>query len=200
MKKYHNIDEAELLETIDKVANRLASKYRFGYHDIDDMKQQARLEALKGLDKYDGKRPLENFLWTHVRNRLHNFKRDNYFRPEKPCDKCPLLDKVNNVCTKYSSRMECDLYAKWHDRTERRKSLMSTAEDLDMSHEYDDAADLIDKKTIFDMVDQNIPVELRENWIRFINNLKLNKNKREQIKLEIQLIIQEQMNVNTQEG
>ena len=67
--------EEQVVQTIDIIANRLAKKFKFGYHDIDDMKQQARLFAWEGIENYDGVRPLANILWTHVRYRLYYFKR-----------------------------------------------------------------------------------------------------------------------------
>ena len=92
-KKHKNkITEQELLDTIDIITKKLAYKFKFGYHQIEDMKQQISIFALEGLENYDNKRPLENFLWTHVRNRLFNFKRDNYQRPDKPCKTCPFYD------------------------------------------------------------------------------------------------------------
>ena len=91
MKIPKGMTEDEVLSSIDLVANRLASKFRFGYHSIDDMKQQARIFALEALDIYDNTKgtTLDTFLWLYVRNRLCNFKRDNYERP-KPCLNCPL--------------------------------------------------------------------------------------------------------------
>ena len=74
------MQEDELIAIVDKIANRFANTFKFGYHELEDMKQQAWQVALEGLKDYDGKRPLENFLWTHVRNRLYNFKRDNLKR------------------------------------------------------------------------------------------------------------------------
>ena len=61
-----NYTESEVIDIINTVADRLCYKFKFGYHSAEDMKQQARLFAWQGLEKYDGKRPLENFLWTHV--------------------------------------------------------------------------------------------------------------------------------------
>ena len=71
-------DEA-FLEALNIVTKRLVYKFKFGYHEIEDMKQQAAVFAIEALEKYDHKRPLENFLWVHVRNRLFNFKRDNFY-------------------------------------------------------------------------------------------------------------------------
>ena len=191
------MQEEELIAIVDKIANRFASTFKFGYHEIEDMKQQAWQVALEGLKDYDGKRPLENFLWTHVRNRLYNFKRDNYFRPEKPCDRCPLL--VNDVCTKFKDRLECDLYSRWEKRTEKRKSLMTAVEHTDINYNENDITAQLDEKHLFETVDYNMPVELREYWIRFIHNLKLNKQKKEQVLLEITLILKEH-NLDSEEG
>ena len=90
MKIPKNYNEQEVMDIITSISNKLASKFKFGYHDIDDMKQQAMLFAWEGLENYDGIRPLENFLWVHVKNRLYNFKRNNYSRPNKPCENLPI--------------------------------------------------------------------------------------------------------------
>lgn len=37
--------------------------------------------GLEAMPRYDSSRPLENFLYTHISNRLKNLKRDKYFRP-----------------------------------------------------------------------------------------------------------------------
>ena len=130
------VDEDEFVRIIDIISKKLAYKFKFGYHDIDDMKQQATIFAIEALERYDKSRPLENFLWTHVRNRLFNFKRDNYQRPDKPCIKCPLFDKLSgnsdSNCTKYRNKLDCEPYRSWHSRNLTKKNLMhlTTIEDL----------------------------------------------------------------------
>lgn len=72
----------EQLQTIEKVVNRIYHKYIFGYFDGDDIKQQAIIIGLEAVENnWDGIRPLENFLSVHIANRLENFKRDQYYRP-----------------------------------------------------------------------------------------------------------------------
>ena len=91
MKIPEGMTEEDVLSSIDRVANGLAYKYKFGYYGVDDMKQEARLLAIEGLERYDSSRgKLETFLWTHVSNRLFNIKRNKYSRPDKPCFDCPL--------------------------------------------------------------------------------------------------------------
>ena len=104
-KLQNNVTEEEFLQVLENISKRLAHKFKFGYHTYEDMKQQAAIFALEGLEKYDNSRPLENFLWTHVRDRLFNYKRDNFQRPDKPCLTCPFYDPMNkqsfNQCAKF---------------------------------------------------------------------------------------------------
>ena len=122
------ISEQELLDTINIISKKLAYKFKFGYHEIEDMKQQISVFAIEGLQNYDYDRPLENFLWTHVRNRLFNYKRDNYQRPDKPCNSCPMYDKfcgdTENDCLKYKKKSDCSMYQLWHIRNNAKKNLM----------------------------------------------------------------------------
>lgn len=72
----------QILQTIDKVVNSLAFKYRFDIHDEDDIRQEGRRIGWEALDRYDESKPLENFLRVHIRNRLINFHRDNSKIPD----------------------------------------------------------------------------------------------------------------------
>lgn len=171
--------EEEILDVINNIANRLAAKFKFGYHEIEDMKQQARLFAWEGIENWDGVRPLENFLWTHVRNRLYNFKRNNYSRPDKPCLSCPMF--VNKQCTKYTDERDCDLIKGWTNRNNAKRNLMSSfSTTYETAHSLG-AASLFADKEILRIVDENIPIDHREDWIRFTNNLRLPKVKRENL-------------------
>ena len=160
------------------------------------MKQQARLLAWEGIENYDGVRPLENFLWTHVRNRLYNFKRNNFGRPDKPCDSCPYFDIAHEndkgyPCKAYDDHEECDLYMGWLKRNTAKRNIMNTAQ-LDLEVRQSDAIEeMLDKKQMFNLIDKSIPVHYREDWIRFIKNLKLSKAKRESLVSTIVGILKE---------
>jgi len=160
------------------------------------MKQQARLFAWEGIENYDGVRPLENFLWTHVRNRLYNFKRNNFGRPDKPCDSCPYFDLAHEndkgyPCRAYDNHEECDLYMGWLKRNTAKRNIMNTAQlDLDI-RQSNSIEDAIDNKHIFNLVDKALPVYYREDWIRLINSLKLSKVKRKALILVIVGILKE---------
>ena len=83
MKIPKGMTEEKVLEVIDKIADRYAYKFRFGYFEADDIRQEAKIIAMDALDRYEEGRPLENFLAVHVKNRLNNFKRDKYYRQTK---------------------------------------------------------------------------------------------------------------------
>ena len=193
-----NMSEAEVMAVINNVANRLARKFRFGYHEVEDMKQQARLFAWEGISKYDGQRPLENFLWTHVRNRLFNFKRDKYERPGKPCVDCQyyIYDGDGDRCTKFDDKTECDLYKKWINRNERKKNLMNPI-DLNITNSnseyemkiYDTVDSDIDYQALLVIVEKELPVVYRSLYLRLKNGTKLSKVQRTKIQEIIQQIL-----------
>ena len=185
-----NHSEQEVLDVIDNIANRLCYKFKFGYHSPEDMKQQARLFAWEGLEKYDNKRPLENFLWTHVRNRLYNFKRNNYSRLEKPCDTCEFY--INKKCTAFVDQEECNLYKGWLDRNNAKKNLMhSISVEFDQKETTTSSVGTLFAKEVVELLDAELHVRFREDWIRLLNNLRLNKIRKDRILEEIKSILKE---------
>lgn len=181
------VDENELLRVVDVITKKLAYKFKFGYHDIDDMKQQIMVFALEGLKNYDHKRPLENFLWTHVRNRLFNYKRDNYQRPNKPCLTCPLYDphqtQSRSCCTKYSNKDDCDLYVAWSKRNNVKKNLMHFSNidkefdnsDFFVSDNIDTIDNIINNEILLSIEDKLLD-EYREIYLKIKNGVKVPKS------------------------
>jgi len=79
MKIPDDMTKEEIIERINTVINRIAPKYTFKDYEVEDIRQEAFIICMDGLDRYDQSRPLENFLSVHLSNRLKNFIRDNYF-------------------------------------------------------------------------------------------------------------------------
>jgi len=187
------VDENELLKVIDIITKKLAYKFKFGYHDIEDMKQQICIFALEGLKNYDHTRPLENFLWTHVRNRLFNYKRDNYQRPDKPCYTCPLFDKTLSICTKYSNKNDCDLYSSWSKRNESKKNLMhlTTIEEVkDYSNIFLNNESLsLENQEILKILDEELSGEFRSIYLKLKGGSKVSKSDKDKLLSKIQEIL-----------
>ena len=189
------MSEQEVLDVIENVVRRLAHRFLFGYHDIDDIKQQGRLFALQGLKYYDNKRPLENFLWTHVRNRLFNYKRDNYMRPSCPCTTCPNHYSDTLTCFLYEDIFECPIYNKWHTKNTSKKNIMDPielsqvqGEESNMIKEDQMLQDMIIKDIIL-VIDTNLPINLRSDYLRLKEGSALPKHKKEQMRGVIKQIL-----------
>lgn len=180
--KRKKITEDQFLKTLDFISKKLIYKFKFGYHELDDMKQQASVFALEGLEHYDHKRPLENFLWTHVRNRLFNFKRDNYFRPESVCLTCPFYDPKNlkstNQCAKFTNKKDCELYSQWESRNNLKKNLMKPINIDNESHHLKsskDISELLSNKELINLIEKNIENKYREIYLKLKGGNKINK-------------------------
>lgn len=195
------VDETELLRVIDVITKKLAYKFKFGYHDIEDMKQQITVFALEGLKNYDHKRPLENFLWTHVRNRLFNYKRDNYQRPNKPCLTCPLHDphktQSHSGCSKYRNKEDCELYASWSKRNNVKKNLMHFS---NIDKEFDDSnifiadntysIDNIVNNEILSKIEGKLLDEYRETYLKVKNGVKVPKSELTKLASHIRILLE----------
>ncbi len=170
-----SVDENEFIKIIDIISKKLAYKFKFGYHNYDDMKQQISIFALEGLKNYDHKRPLENFLWTHVRNRLFNYKRDNYQRPDKPCLTCPLYKHM--TCTKYSNKNECELYYNWINRNTIKKNLMhlTTIDEIkDYANIFNEEDNMVNNELI-KIVEEHLVGDDRITYLKVKSGTKVSK-------------------------
>lgn len=190
-----NITEDQFLAALDIVTKKLVHKFKFGYHNPEDMKQQAAIFALQGLEKYDSSRPLENFLWTHIRNRLFNYKRDNYHRPDNVCLTCPFYDPTNsssiNQCKKFINKNECEIYSCAQIRNELKKNIMSPS-DIDISHTINNKKDFLEEisnKEILSIIENNISTKYREYYLKLKSGVKISSKEKEKLKLHIQYII-----------
>ena len=167
--------EQEGLAVIEKIANRYCHKFKFGYFTAEDIKQEAFIIAVDALDRYDERRPLENFLSSHVKNRLINFKRDNYCRQQKE-----------------------DADIKWELRNNAKKFLM---EPLDISNIRDESEKSMrisdsfiedtDNQELLDIIDEELDVSFRSDYLRVRHGAYVPKPRRRQIIEEICHILKE---------
>jgi DNA-directed RNA polymerase specialized sigma24 family protein len=190
-----HITEELFLETLDNITKKLIYKFKFGYHNIEDMKQQAAIFALEGLKKYDNSRPLENFLWTHVRNRLFNFKRDNYQRPDKPCLTCPLYkpNQHPSDCSEFQDKLNCEAYKSWFTRNNSKKNIMqpSYIDKQDPQNNQNLVKD-ISNEDMINKIEEMLPIKYRETFLKLKFGSKISKNE----KVKLQNYIKKRFNNN----
>jgi DNA-directed RNA polymerase specialized sigma24 family protein len=189
MRTIPGMSEAQVVEAIYRVVDLLAKKFRFGYFDVEDMKQEGVVFALRVLekDKYDPSRPLENFLYRHLRNRFINYKRDKFIRNETPCKKCPFFDpkfkKSTNACSVFEDKLECQKLKEWRLRNAAKQSLMQPTGEADSP---EPAAPCRSRNSEFDelklYINENLPMDVRTDYLRMIEGLSLPKSRRDKVR------------------
>ncbi len=195
----NNINEKEFLETVNKITRMLALSFKFGYHTLDDIKQQIMLFALAGLNKYDGIRPLGGFLYTHVKNRLINFKRDNYRRTDSPCKLCY---GCSDGTTKHEDGLFCDKYTKWECKNVIKQNIIHPLDITSINDELESntrtASSVVSDVCMLEsleMIDQELPIDLRATYLQMKEGLNIGKVKRDELVAAMALILGEEVNV-----
>lgn len=202
MKIPPNYTEEQVLDILEDIANKLAHRFRFGYHDIEDIKQMAKLFALEALesDKYDGRKPLANFLWVHMRNRVFNEKRNTYERPDKPCYNCPLgaYIQYNDSCEEFRNKDDCTLYRDWAKRNISKRNLMNllSLHNISLGPRGDGEPNMLledtnqlEFKELKEKIEKELPLEFRLDYLRLLNDLKIPKDRRTRLQNLIEEIV-----------
>lgn len=143
------------LKTIQKIAEKIAPKYTFGYHDKEDLIQEAIIFGLEAYEKWDQDRPLENFISVHISNRLKNYKRNNYFR------------------------LGLEDSSEQRQRTnEAKRNLMSPAPICDNSLFFQE---LLDTQDEIDFLLQKLPPLVKNDFLRMANGVSISKGRRQMV-------------------
>ena len=64
------MSEQEVVDMITKVSERLSNKFTFAFYTTEDIRQEAFIIGMEALERYDESKPLENFLFVHMANRI----------------------------------------------------------------------------------------------------------------------------------
>ena len=153
MKIPNNLDEKEVIETLTKVVKKLAPKFVFTSYEIDDIEQEAFLMGVEALSRYDSSKPLENFMYAHINNRLKNFKRDNYYRFDYG-NAQKIQDRKKNILE------PMDIAALY--------SLSTDDETVSNAHITE----------MIELIDRKLPSELRGDYLRLQTNAPLPKGRK----------------------
>jgi len=164
------VDEDHAVEVITKVAKRLAPKYVFAGYDVEDIEQEAFLIGVAGLAKYEPSRPLENFMYTHINNRLKTFKRDNFYRMDYGSSAQKIQDRKKNLLEPVS--IDC-LYG-------------VCVSDQTLGEAY--------IREMLELIDRKLPSNLRRDYLKLQSNSPLPKGRKAKIVEVIELIINGEFN------
>jgi hypothetical protein len=183
--------QQSVLEAIERSVAILAPSFVFGPYDLDDVRQQARLYALEVLetDKYDASRPLANFLYTHIRNRLINLKRDKLHRTDVPCKRC----HDGDFCTDGGP---CKVYSEWRARNSSKANLMRP---IALDHVADERERRtrtestvhgdVETAELKRLIDERLPVELRADYLKMLGGVTIPPARRRAVEAAVKGIL-----------
>jgi hypothetical protein len=183
--------EKQVLDAIERSVTILAPGFVFGVYDVDDIKQHGRMAAVVAVNsgKYDAARPLDNFVYTSVRNALVNLKRDKYHRTDPPCRPC----HVGEPCCLPGP---CKKYADWAARNAGKANI---ARPLGLDHVADEkerrtrlapAAEAdAEVSELVQRIDAELPVELRQVYLQMRAGVAVPRTKRAEVTREVRRII-----------
>ena len=192
-----DLTENEVLHIIEKTVSYLAPSFKFGYFDIDDMKQEGTIFCIEALSSFnfdkscqdDVSSALLTFLKTHVRWRFLNMRRKQLSRAEPPNCVCELCSSDS------ANRLDCKKYSNWVKRNVAKKSLMEPFDvDTVISKDFSCVQDVHSRvlsSDIIKILNQYIPVNIRADYRKFLDGVSIPKNKREKLFLEIKKILKE---------
>jgi len=164
MKIPSNMTEENVLRIMNKVIDKTAGKYTFYGYSIDDIKQESYIICIEALERYDEKRPLENFLSSNLSNRLKNFIRDNYFLSTTDSERVKVIQPAQ---LDYEEKL-IDSFEKYSVRDE----------DVDSSY-------------LLENIDRLLPASMRMDYLKILDNVYVNKNRKTEINEKILEIMQE---------
>lgn len=205
MKCPEGYNEEEVLEALNGAVNSLASSFRFGYHDLEDMKQEGLLFGLEVLatEKFDPNHSsgsgLKNFLRYHIRNRYINMKRNKFSRPNSPCQSCLfkcVKKQAESGCAEFSVKCECPKYAGWESRNAAKRNLMEPCSVDSIRSQAEVATsnkplEKMERDELVQLIDRHLPVGLRSDYRRMVEDVNLSKRRRVRIEDAIKQILRE---------
>lgn len=184
------LTEAQFLAAIDKTVQLLARSFAFAYYDEEDIAQEAREAAIKALDGYDPRRPLANFLYTHIKFRLINLKRNVSHRTDAPCSSChggtPCARAIEENGT------TCQTYARWRSRNDRKAALAQPKGLLpsEAIHPMGGAVgDTLEADELETLIDCQLPVALRATYLKMREGIKVPAPARSAVMDEVRRIL-----------
>jgi len=156
--------EEEVLQTMNKVINKTAAKYTFYGYTVDDIKQESYIICIDALQRYDEKRPLENFLSVNLSNRLKNFIRDNHFISNSDDERIKVLQPA---------------------QLDYEETLLDEKEKYSINENH------FDYLYISSHIDRLLPAVMRMDYLKMIAGVYLPKVRKQEITLKITEIMEE---------
>lgn len=146
--------DQKTLETIQKVCKKISKRFKFSIYDEDDIYQECFIICLKLLEKWDGERPLENFLNNSASNKIRSL-----------------------ILAKAGSNSE---YLKERRNKIENSMNINNVPDMEIPH-YQLDEDEMDNRIIFELIESDLPIHLRKDYLKMKTGQYLPPHKKENL-------------------
>lgn len=166
----------EEIDAIERVVKKInGTKYLFGYNDIRDVKQEARIICIEVIrkDVFRGDSSLDTFLMRSVYNGLSILKRQTRLRTKSTCDcgTCKFCIRKNSKYCLYNHVGLDNIDEDW----------MVVEDSLNTEEFY--------CEEIMQQIDKKLPPELRQDYLKMIHDGDLSESRKKHLIEVIQDII-----------
>lgn len=175
--------EDEVLAVMQEVVNVLAHRFVFGHYSKEDIKQEGMRIAWQILPLYDRARPLANFLFVSVRNRLCNLRRDKFRRSSRdvPCLICHEGREHEHL-----DGEQCRAYREWRHRNQDKSNLaqpqgMGALSLEEEARKQRPVEDIIETNELLARIDRVLPIDYRADYLRMRSGSRIPKHRREEV-------------------
>lgn len=157
------------LETIQKCAKRISSNRWIPGYDKDDIYQEAVIIGIEGLKWYNGSIPLDKYLDNHIKHKLRSLRTEKYIKPGCDCGECL---KCRNNTARHNIEYTVDV---------------SLVQDL-LTY---DQKDSIEMQETLDYLDQSIPAEFRDDYLKLLTGVSLVTSRKKKLIAIIEELLNE---------
>ena len=175
--------QSQVIDLINKILDGLVSKFKFGVYDASDIRQEGFIEAMSLLTKFDGKRPLENFLRATLPNKLKNLRRNKSYVTHVSCS-------AHNEFTKNCEACE----SRQNTQLQKRKllnpiDLDSVNPDGESNFIASDDLNSLELKESLERINKLLPMDMRVDYLKMKEGLYVNRERRLEIEKKVWEII-----------
>lgn len=198
------MDKDKVVEIVEEFSGYLGQIYKFGFYELEDMKQEAVLRCLEALNNnnYDETKSLKQYLFMVVKNHFKNLLRKYRQKNEPPCLTCPFFDAAmkssDNQCTKFINKNDCKEFSEFQKKCSVRESILSPhdigslseIEKEQLTVEYDILENMADTE-LYLYIDEHLKPYLRSDFLRLLSGINIKEENKKIIQREVALIIRD---------
>ena len=200
------VNDQEFINIISSIAQKMHAKFTIPGYDYEDIRQFLLESCLTKRGKYNKKRGSPyNYFFVICNSRMKNLLRNKVERVEKPCHDCPFKAyiKDQDKCIKHHEKLECSIYKTWFFRNESKKNINSPIgiTEINPNSERNTYFENNTEEKIFleelkEIIDKNLDVEHRKDFLIFLNGGKISKIKEKELLVIIRKIAEENLDDN----